>query len=292
MPNRKQPSSGRWSQDRRLEFIDFRLRWDGRLNRGDLTDFFGISIPQASLDIAAYLERAPNNAAYDNSARVYLATDEFEPFFPGSTSARYLNELLGTATGVLPLGDSFIGWQPPVAVAPVPARSFSVNVLTAVLKAIREKSGLEITYQSMSRPEPTARVVSPHALAYDGFRWHMRAYCQKREDFLDFVIARILDVKDAVSVGPDASSDTQWHMTVKLILQANPQLSEARRRVVELDYGMENGEVTFECRQALLFYALKQLGLEEKEIARPEEQQIVLKNQEEVESLRTQRVSS
>ena len=69
----------KWGQDRRLEFIDVRLRWDGRINRSDLTTFFGISVPQASLDIARYVELAPDNAVYDRSARVYLAGERGKP---------------------------------------------------------------------------------------------------------------------------------------------------------------------------------------------------------------------
>ena len=46
--------TGHWGQERRLEFIDFRLLWEGRLNRADLTTFFRISVPQASLDLAKY----------------------------------------------------------------------------------------------------------------------------------------------------------------------------------------------------------------------------------------------
>ena len=38
----------RWGTERRLEFIDFRLYWEGRVNRADLTREFGISVPQAS----------------------------------------------------------------------------------------------------------------------------------------------------------------------------------------------------------------------------------------------------
>ena len=33
----------KWNQTRRLEFIDFRLAVDGRLNRADLVAFFNIS---------------------------------------------------------------------------------------------------------------------------------------------------------------------------------------------------------------------------------------------------------
>src|SRR5688572_15421756 len=92
----------RWGQDRRLEFLDFRLRWEGRINRSDLTSFFGISVPQATLDIKEYLERAPGNAAYDRSTRVYIASADFKPLFPSNVPARYLNELLARSTGVLP----------------------------------------------------------------------------------------------------------------------------------------------------------------------------------------------
>lgn len=47
-------NSNKWSRGRRIEFIDFRLSVDGKINRADLVDFFGISIPQASLDLSYY----------------------------------------------------------------------------------------------------------------------------------------------------------------------------------------------------------------------------------------------
>jgi hypothetical protein len=52
----KMVRTGHWGQERRLEFIDFRLLWEGRLNRADITTFFRISVPQASLDLAKYQE--------------------------------------------------------------------------------------------------------------------------------------------------------------------------------------------------------------------------------------------
>ena len=36
-------ASNKWSRKRRIEFIDFRLSIDGKINRADLVDFFGIS---------------------------------------------------------------------------------------------------------------------------------------------------------------------------------------------------------------------------------------------------------
>lgn len=280
-PDARAPT--RWGQDRRLEFVDFRLRWDGRLNRGDLTNFFGISVPQASLDIAKYLEQAPDNAKYDKSSRVYVAGPDFKPLFPGNEPARYLNELLARATGVLQQELSFLGWLPTVGVVPTPNRTTPVNTLLQLLGAIRQRKSLRVLYQSMSSPQPSERTIGPHAIAHDGMRWHVRAYCHQRRDYRDFVFARFLGVNATDQPGCDGSDDAAWHLTVPLLLAPNPELSPAKQRVIELDYGMTDGMVTIECRQALLFYALQRLGLlEDACTVRPEAQQVVLRNREEI----------
>ena len=64
------PKRLRWAPEQRLEFIEFRLFWDGAVNRSDLMDRFGISEPQASKDLASYRELAANNLQYDSVSRV------------------------------------------------------------------------------------------------------------------------------------------------------------------------------------------------------------------------------
>lgn len=268
----------RWSQDRRLEFIDFRLRWDGRINRSDLIEHFGISVPQASLDIARYLEIAPGNLEYDRSSRVYLATEQFKPLFLSSAPQRYLNGLLTQTTGGAGFGDNFAGWLPPVATVPVPRRALNGDVLAALLRAIRNAHALTVEYQSMSTPKPTTRTLTPLAIAHDGFRWHVRAYCHVHSDFRDFVIARITKVSGTVPAGAEAKDDVEWHTILQLKLAAHPGLSADARRAIEFDYGMTKGKVVLECRQALLFYVLRHLRLLPTEDTRPESQQIVLLN--------------
>lgn len=270
--------SSRWGPERRLEFIDFRLRWDGRLNRSDLIAFFGISVPQASLDIAKYTELAPRNLEYDRSAKVYVAGKMFDPLFPGTNPSRYLNELLATEAGLLPAEASFLGWKPPVGFVPSPGRALSADTLAALLRAVREKRGVRVRYQSMSRPETTERCLTPHALGHDGFRWHVRAYCHTRTEFRDFVIARMADVHPAEPEGPGAAGDVAWNTSVPIVLMPNPRLPSTHQRAVEVDYDMVNGEARFECRQALVFYVLRHLGLHVDMPDHPELQQVVLKD--------------
>lgn len=134
----------------------------------------------------------------------------------------------------------------------------------------------------MTRPEPQSRDLSPHAIAHDGFRWHVRAYCHKTKDFLDFVIARILEIGFYESTGPGALEDMARHTKVELVLAPHPGLNLSNRRAVELDYGMTDGVAKLSCRQALLFYLLKHLRLDLDQPDTPEAQQIVLVNEADV----------
>jgi hypothetical protein len=244
-------------------------------------DVFGISVPQASLDLARYMELAPENMRYDRSARVYLAGERFEPVFNTGDPGRYLNDLLGLVSGLGSKDSSFIGWMPPVAVAPIPTRLIPVGTLVCLLRAIRTGQTVIADYQSMSRPTPSRRVLAPHAIAFDGFRWHARAYCFARKDFRDFVLARMLSVELGEPSTIDTALDTPWTNSVRLVLVPHPQLSESRRRVVELDYGMVEGEAVVECRQALLFYMLKHLGFNQPQ-GSSLTKQVALKNEAEL----------
>src|SRR5688572_13860564 len=71
----------KWGVERRLEFIEFRLFWEGGVNRSDIIEKFDVSVPQASKDLTHYQERAPQNAIYDKSAKRYVASPLFTPIF-------------------------------------------------------------------------------------------------------------------------------------------------------------------------------------------------------------------
>ncbi|MGF6808586.1 hypothetical protein OKW30_003712 [Paraburkholderia sp. Clong3] len=277
--------SGPWGQERRLEFIDFRLQWDGRINRSDLTEHFGISVPQASADIGGYTQLAPHNLSYDRRERVYLASPTFSPVFAPSSANNYLNNLLGRSTGILSSDASYVGWLPPIALAAAPVRAVPAPALVAVIRAMRNRYSVQVLYQSMSRPEPSWREITPHGIANDGFRWHVRAYCHARRVFRDFVFARVLEVRMGSPSDVRVEADEAWFKPVRLVLVPNAGLSQSKRRIIELDYEMVNGEALLETREAMLYYVLQRLGLSRDGAVRPEAQQIALKNADEVRAI-------
>lgn len=246
-------------------------------------DAFGISVQQASKDFANYIEGRKSNLTYDKRLRTYLRGKNFKPRYFQPDAAEYFAQLQAVEHGLVPEAQSWISVFPGYAATPVPARGVDPQVLRDVLSAIREAAALRVTYQSMSRPEPTVRWIEPHALAFDGFRWHARAYCQNDGVFKDFLLSRIVEVGDRALVTTGPSADEAWHTEVVLEIGPHPDLSGSQRRAIEMDYAMEDGLARIPVRRALLFYALNRLGLDTDPAARrPQDQQIVLVNTDEV----------
>lgn len=280
---RKKDKQLNWGVERRYEFIEFRLFWQGRINRGDLMDAFGVSTQQASLDLNAYIEQAKRNLVYDKSLRTYLRGKLFKPKYLKPDAEEYFAQLRAVDQGLVSADQSWISFFPSFGATPTPARGVAPETLRDVLAAIREPAALQVTYQSMSRPEPSARWIEPHALAFDGFRWHARAFCQNDQVFKDFLLSRIVEVGGQGPVTAEPGADEAWHNEVVLEIGPHPDLSDNQRRAIEMDYGMEEGRAQIAVRRALLFYALKRLGLDTDPAARrPQDQQIVLLNRDEV----------
>ncbi len=275
----------RWGVEQRLEFIEFRLFWEGHVNRGDLTDAFGVSVNQASTDLNRYLGMAPDNMVYDKSARAYIRGSSFNPLFLKPDASRYLSQLRSVADGILDRADAWIGQFPSYDAAPTPARGVDAKTLRTVIAAIRRKEAIEVKYQSLSQPEPRWRWVAPHAIGFDGFRWHIRAFCLTDAAFKDFLLSRILETRGMRlnDIAPETDSD--WQDQVTLEIGPHPDLSETQQKVIALDYGMRGGQTKIKVRKALLYYALRRLGLDTDPSARkPQDQQIVLLNSAELET--------
>ena len=278
----------RWGIERRLEFIEFRLFWEGHVNRGDLMGAFGVSVNQASTDLNRYIGMASDNIAYDKSARTYIRGPNFTPLFLKPDAGRYLSQLRSVADGILDRPDAWSGQLPSYDAAPTPVRGVNAETLRSVIAAIHRSEAIEVKYQSLSRPEPRWRWIAPHAIGFDGFRWHTRAFCLTDQSFKDFLLSRIIETRSTKLSEIGADGDREWNESVVLEIGPHPDLSETQQKVIALDYGMRGGKASIPVRRALLYYALKRLGLDTDHAARrPQDQQIVLLNQEAVSGIRS-----
>ncbi len=236
----------RWGVEQRLEFIEFRLFWEGWINRSHLTERFNLSVPQASKDLSLYEEKAPGNLVYDKSAKRYLASSKFEPKFIRPDADRYLAQLRSIADHTVCLADTWLSEMPEAESMPLPHRRVDVAVLRRLLDAIRAKNSVRVLYQSMNpqRLEPMWRWISPHAFANDGLRWHVRAFCHTDREFTDFLLSRCLDVEGDKAAEATASDDVSWNTFFNVILIPNPQLSANQQAIIAQDYCMDDGKIS------------------------------------------------
>jgi predicted DNA-binding transcriptional regulator YafY len=270
-----------WGQRQRLEFIEFRLFWEGVLNRNEITERFSVSVPQASTDVSTYRALAPLNVEYNASQKRYVITPHFKPQLITPNAERYLAQLRAISDGVITVADTSIAGLPDVGVLPVPTRRVDPLTLRAFLEAVRSQRSISIEYQSMNdqRPDPMWRDITPHAFGWDGFRWHARAFCHMEQVFKDFIISRCLKLGELGDPEGPAGGDIDWDSFFDVVLIPNPRLSQAQRRTIELDYGMAKGRSIVRVRHAMLYYFDKRLRLDVAEKRdRPKETPVIIEN--------------
>ncbi|WP_201271870.1 helix-turn-helix transcriptional regulator [Sinorhizobium meliloti] len=265
-----------WTQQRRFEFLEWKMFWENRVIRSDLESTFGISRPQASVDLRNYREIAPGNL--EPTARGYKPSAKFKPRFLIPSADRLLLQLRAALSSVIPKSDLWFREVPPVEVAPDIARSVSPECLRQLLMAMRERMALDIRYHALTGAR--RRAIAPHALAFDGHRWHVRAWCCDKEDFRDFVLSRIDEIGGTKPVQFDPDHDIEWATKVMLRLRPHRGLSPEQSKAIQLDYGMVDCRLDIEMRASLAFYFIRRMNLDlstSTELS-PERLQIELEN--------------
>ena len=194
-------------------------------------------------------------------------------------AAGYLAQLRSLATGALEPSESWIGKPPPFAGAPRIRRTYDRETLRKLLLAIRRGCEVRTRYVSFSEGSPPSRVLAPHALGFDGQRWHIRAFCHRSNSFRDFVIGRLSHVTPDKKSVIDPEWDIEWTRQVKLILKPNPKLPNAAREAIERDHQMQDGTLEVSTSVCSSYYLESQLDLDIDPASLPPQRlQLVLAN--------------
>lgn len=228
-----------YSQQQRYRFLESRLLWEGEVNRRDICDQFGVTPNHLTREMRSYKTHFPNNLRYDEVNRSYRPGDQFTPVFASGDGQEYLTLLLAHAQSPSDGLKAELGSFAPCDVLLPPQSLIDNAILRGVLLAIHQKRGCEIRYQSFSTPQAENRTIWPHALAWTGDRWHVRAFDGHRNMHIDLALTRIQTIKPSNKACPDAGAiDHAWETFETVEIMPSPDLSAGQQRVVAQEYGM------------------------------------------------------
>lgn len=252
--------------------IELLAWWEGKVQPSQLATHWQCTRQHASSKLKAYLDKHPDSLKYVAADKNYQPVETFNP----RQISREANEYLNWLTGYSPSTQSRLAtWtlQPP-------PRKITPLLMRPIVRALREKRRLEVDYGSVSSGDRNGRIIVPHHLVKTSARWHLRAWCEQNQQFRDFVLSRFHGVPELLDKSDITHADDEkWNKEVEVILAPDPRLTPEKKRVIEQDYEMENGQLTLKSKACMVHYLLHSLNVDPQKLeGEAEAQQVIVVN--------------
>jgi predicted DNA-binding transcriptional regulator YafY len=247
------------SPQQRLTLLELLLVWEGRIYRSRVCELFGIGPPRASQWIKEIRDLNPTWMQWDTKARSYFATADFYKQYAKASQAdissslsRYLSMVGLPYASAMDDSEGVMWSATPSINAPSP------KIFASLSNAIKQAKVVDIEYMSLSEPAPHRRIIHPHSLVLAGRRWHVRAYSETNQDYRDYALGRIIEVKP-LSRPCSHVDDPAWNSKVKVRLVAHPELTPEQARVIQMEYFKGTASRVETCRAALVPYFIQDI---------------------------------
>lgn len=280
------------SREQRFRFIEALALWEGAVQRKQISDAFGVAPNHVTNDLRIYDKSHPKNIQFDPRKRAYIPKETFKPAYISTDPSEYLSLLYAHTESKSEAALANIGGQRISSeIIPNPSHGLKTNTVQRIIKAIRSEVGVEVTYNSMSSPNPTKRIIWPHSFFHTGFRWQVRAYDDHRNEFRDFVIQRVSTIRPCEKHAPvSKDEDYEWNTYITVELAPNPNLSDHQKKIVASDYDMSRKKEDYiwslELRKCLFPYFAVRYNISRENNHTPINQYpVVLKNYEHLKDL-------
>lgn len=267
--------------DKRFWLLELVGYWEGRVTTGHLCAQFGLSRQQASKLINQYKNANPGNLEYSTTRKGYEPTNHFIARYINEDAIEYLNWLATSNTSTHnPAQQASI----PHTSLMLPPRQVQPALMRALTTAIREQRRVDVDYVSLTNPNREGRIIAPHTFVNTGLRWHLRAWCEKSQEYRDFVLSRFRGEPELLDKSSRTGEhDQAWNTDITLVFEPDSRFEQAKRDVLMHDYNMQNGQLRIITRAALAHYLIQEMQVNTKFLAeKPEAQQLVLVNKDDI----------
>ena len=225
---------------RRFVYIETCLYWGEGVSAGALGKTFGIARQNAQNSIMQYRQRHPDNMLYNTSTKRHEISSTFQPFYINQEPLRYLDYLRGNSLANHYWEDEDWNHLPVVDVDSLFKPQIDGDIARLVVSAIRDQKTLQLYYHAKFAGFENL-AISPNHLVYASGRYHVRAYCFERNRFIDLVLSRMLSADLADKDWVSSDEDELWNSYDDLCFMPNPELTDATRETLLLDYRIKNG---------------------------------------------------
>lgn len=260
----------------RLAFIDLTLRFLGEIRRMDLVSRFGVTIVSATRDFALYKKLASSNIVFNGSSKIYECGDPFKPLFSFSTEQVMTWISLG-------FGDSEPSRLKPVVSCETSGimQHPNIEILSVISRSINLTRIAKIEYLTLE-DGLSKREIVPFALAENEHGWSVRAFDRLTQQFMDFILTRIIDAKIVSGDIRDEETqqaDKQWNRYVELEIVPHPT-NVRNIEPIETEFNMTDGILKVSVRAPLAGYTLRRWNVDcsEKHSIKSSECQLWLSN--------------
>lgn len=252
--------------------------WEGIVNTTVLNKHIHISRQQTQKYLKTYQQCHPTNLFYNRSLKGFTPNEDFAAKYISGDVNQYL-DWLTNQTSLYSKAQ-----QLSFSVLNIPKRLVSPIVMRELVAAIKQKRRLDVEYTSLTNPQNDGRIIQPHVFIKTGLRWHLRAYCEDKQQFRDFVLSRFRGTPELLSEAThEGEQDIAWHTGIQLIFQPDHRLDPKQKALIEQDYQMQNGQLVVNTRAVLAQYLLKEMQVNTKfHDEKAEAQQLVLVNKSDI----------
>lgn len=235
-------------RDQRLRVMEGVLDWEGEIGNARVRKLFDLQPVQASRLLADFRERLGERIVEDGRAKVIRLVNPEQP-----CSEMSLDEYVRQTQAVEDSSGCIVD-------ARVDLTDVRPSIFATLRKAALRQMGVTISYASMTNPAFSERVVFPHSIVHVGRRWHVRAWCAKRNEFRDFTLGRIKSSVPLEEATPySVADDKAWNQIIQVRLVAHRGLSADQQLVVRNEYFQGTMARRLSVRACLAQYVIQDL---------------------------------
>lgn len=235
----------------RLRLLRALLLWEGEIRSNRIQRLLSVTAVPASRLIAQFRDAYPGLIENDTREKRWVLARSVSATAQLSANAPRIDEYLALTS------DDELGC------CMVDARQTFLDPAPSVFHILRraclDKVAVDVTYASMNHPEGVRRTIHPHTIVRGSQRWHVRAWCEERQEYRDFAIGRMSSPSLIGATNKELPPDRAWETMIEVRVGAHRALPTDKEKVIRDEYFQGKVARRFTVRAALANYLLNDI---------------------------------